>query len=192
MPQTSIAIRQASPRDAEALIGIYAPYVTGTAITFEYEAPSADEFSRRIERTLERYPYLVAQDGQGAPLGYAYAGPFKSRPAYDWSVETSIYVAREARRRGIGSALHEALRRELAAIGIEDMCACITALPIGAAPDPHLTSASIAFHSRLGYQLVGRFEQVGYKFGRWYDMVWMQLAIGDHSTHPARLPWQQE
>ena len=88
---SEMIIRTASEADAPALLEIYAPYVDRTAITFEYEVPSVDEFASRIRNTLQKYPYLVAEKG-GRILGYAYAGPFHDRPAYDWSVETSIYV----------------------------------------------------------------------------------------------------
>lgn len=96
----SYVLRVARPEDAAALLEIYAPYVTDTAITFEYDIPSTEEFAGRIVQTLTRYPYLVAEDSQGQALGYAYAGVFHARPAYDWAVETSIYVRREGRRQG--------------------------------------------------------------------------------------------
>lgn len=175
-----LTIRPASPGDAQALVRIYAPYVTDTAITFEYGVPSEKEFAARIAGTLERYPYLAAER-DGAPVGYAYAGAFHSRPAYDWAVETSIYVDRTQRRGGVGRALYAALERALAAQGILNLNACI-AYP--AQEDPYLTRDSVEFHSRLGYQMVGRFTQCGYKFGRWYDMVWMEKLIGAH-TAPA-------
>ena len=94
------AIRIAEKKDASALLDIYAPYVTDTAITFEYEIPYVEEFANRIEHTLKRYPYLIAEEN-GTPVGYAYASPFHDRPAYDWAVETSIYVDRSHRKNGI-------------------------------------------------------------------------------------------
>ena len=101
-----LRIRIATPEDAARLVAIYAPYVENTSITFEYIAPSAEEFADRIRHTLTRYPYLVAElDGE--PAGYAYASAFKSRAAYDWSVETSIYVSRDLRSSGVGSLLYE-------------------------------------------------------------------------------------
>ena len=94
----SYHIRVAREEDAAALLEIYAPYVLETAITFEYDVPSAEEFAGRIRHTLERYPYLVAEDESGELLGYAYASPFHARPAYDWAVETSFYVRKTGRR----------------------------------------------------------------------------------------------
>ena len=177
----SFSIRPARPEDAPTLLAIYAPYVRETAITFEYEVPSLDEFTRRIEHTLQRYPYLIAQSGSEV-LGYAYAGPFKERATYDWSVETTIYLRQDQRGRGLGWALYQALERCLTAQHIQNLNACIADPAQEMAP--YLTGASAAFHARLGYQLVGRFHKCGYKFGRWYDMIWMEKLLGVHPEDP--------
>ena len=115
-----IRIRPAKPEDAEKLLAIYAPYVEQTAITFEYEVPTVEEFRERIHNTLKKYPYLVAEQGE-EPVGYAYVGPFHDRPAYDWAVETSIYVDQNKKRMGIGKKLHEALEEELRNRGFLNM-----------------------------------------------------------------------
>lgn len=178
----AVTIRPAAPEDAPALLAIYAPYVRETAVTFEYEVPTPEEFAGRIRRTLERYPYLTVQCG-GEVLGYACAGPFKERAAYGWSVETTIYLRQDQRGRGLGRALYQALERCLAAQHIQNLNACIAdPAQVG---DPYLTGASAAFHAGLGYQLAGRFHKCGYKFGRWYDMIWMEKILG---THPERPP----
>ena len=171
-------IRTAKEEDAERLLGIYTPYITDTAITFEYEVPSIGEFRQRINNTLKKYPYLVAEDENGNLVGYAYAGVFKGRAAYDWAVETSIYVKQSEAGKGLGRLLHDTLQKELQQMGILNMYACISA-PRGT--DPYLTDNSIQFHSHLGYRIVGRFAQCGYKFNRWYDMVWMEKHIGAHT-----------
>lgn len=180
----SVRIRTAREADAEELLSIYAPYVLDTAITFEYEVPSIEEFRRRIRDTLLRYPYLVAEDEQsGVLLGYAYASVFHARPAYDWAVETSIYVRRDRRKTGAGRLLHDALERALKAQGILNMNACIACPPQGSLPGDnaiHLDRNSIEFHAHMGYRLVGTFYQCGYKFHQWYDMVWMEKLIGEH------------
>ena len=120
---SNVKIRIAAPEDAERLLAIYAPYVRGTAITFEYDVPSLEEFTGRIRNTLKGYPYLVAElDGQ--ILGYAYAGHFQTRAAYDWAAETSIYVDRNARKMGVGKKLHQALELALKKQGILNMYAC--------------------------------------------------------------------
>ena len=180
-------IRVATVDDAPELLAIYAPYVEGTAITAEYEVPTEDEFRGRIAHMLERYPYLVAVsdesdlagvDSQGRILGYSYVSPLNTRAAYDQSVETSIYVSRDARGRGVGRALHDRLVKILTSMNVTNMCACISATQ--AQDDPYLTDASIRFHERMGYRMVGRFDGCQNKFGRWYDMVWMERVIARH------------
>ena len=179
--------RVATPRDAGQLDAIYAHYVRDTAITFEYDVPSISEFATRIHNTLSFYPWVVAEAPNGTLLGYAYAGPFHARPAYDWAVETSIYVDNDVRRLGLGTALHNALLQSLQAMGITNMEACIA---VTNHPDEHLGNASVDFHHKLGYRMVGRFEQCGYKFRTWYDMVWMERIIGQHMTdQPAVRPF---
>lgn len=166
-------IRIACPEDAPELVRIYAPYVENTAITFEYTVPSGDEFENRIRHTLEKYPYLVAEE-DGCLMGYAYVSPFKSRAAYDWSVETSIYIRQDCKRRGIGQALYNALEEILRRQHICNLCACISY------PNPD----SIAFHEAFGYHTVAHFHASGYKHGSWYDMVWMEKLLCPHEIPP--------
>lgn len=166
-------IRIAVPEDAAQLADIYAPYVENTPITFEYTMPSAEEFEYRIRRTLEKYPYLTAEEN-GNLLGYAYASAFKERAAYDWSAETSIYVKTGRGRQGIGRALYTALEELLRRQHICNLCACI------AYPNP----ASIAFHESFGYQTVAHFHASGFKQGAWHDMVWMEKALCPHTRQP--------
>ena len=175
-----VTIRTATPADAAEILAVYAPYVEQTAITFEYDVPSLEEFTGRIAQTLERYPYLVALS-EGKIVGYAYVSPFHARPAYDWAVETSIYVRMDCKRMGIGHKLYEALEELLKKQGILNMEACI-AYP--ETPDEYLTRDSVAFHEKKGYRMVGEFCQCGYKFGQWYNMVWMEKHIGSHTDAP--------
>ena len=184
----AVTIRPAVPEDAPALLAIYAPYVRETAVTFEYEIPTPEEFAGRIRRTLERYPYLTAQSGDEV-LGYVCAGAFKERAAYDWSVETTIYLRQDQRGRRLGRRLYGALEALLTAQNVLNCNACI-ALP--QVEDETLTLASLRFHQRLGYTPAGQFHQCGYKFGRWYHMVWMEKFLGAHSLPPAPfLPFPQ-
>lgn len=169
-------IRLATADDAEKLLDIYRPYVERTAITFEYDVPELHEFRSRIIKTLYKYPYLVAED-RDKIVGYAYAGPFKERAAYQWAVETSIYVDWNCRRKGVGKLLHDSLRDALCRLGILNMNACITYTD---SEDEYLTNASMRFHERLGYNLVAHFHKCGKKFDRWYDMIWMEKHIGEH------------
>lgn len=181
MEENALRVRLATEADAEELLAIYAPYVEDTAISFEYEVPSVEEFRGRIRHTLERFPYLAAEDGRGI-AGYAYVSSFKERAAYSWSVETSIYVRRDGRRRGVGRRLYEALEAALSAQGVLNLNACIAYPPTE--DDPYLSRDSVVFHERMGYAMVGRFHQCASKFGRWYDMVWMEKSIGDHPPEP--------
>lgn len=177
----SSVIRTASAEDAEALLNIYAYYVEHTAITFEYEVPSPEEFRRRITNTLRTYPYLCAvQDGE--ILGYAYAGPFSERAAYSWSAEVTIYLARNARGRGLGRKLYEALEEALKNMGVLNLYAKIGYPTVS---DEYLTRNSLEFHEHLGYRTAGDFRGCGCKFGRWYNMACMEKIIGDHPEHPA-------
>ncbi len=173
-------IRIVTPEDAKALLDIYAPYVKNTAITFEYDVPSITEFTDRILRTLKKYPYILLEEN-GQILGYAYASPFKERSAYDWSVETSIYLDKDTRGKGYGRQLHDALEKLLKSMGIISMCACI-GVPRG--DDPYLDNNSVEFHSHMGYRMVGTFSHSGYKFGRWYDMSWMEKHLTPPPAHP--------
>lgn len=169
-------IREARIDDADALLDIYRPYVEQTAISFEWEVPSLEEFTSRIENTLKRFPYLVAVIGDEI-VGYAYVSSFKDRAAYDWCVETSIYVKEGMTHKGIGKALHQALEERVKAMGILNMYACIACTK---EEDEHLDNNSVEFHQHLGYKIVGTFNKCGFKFGKWYDMVWMERLIGEH------------
>ena len=184
-----LRITVATSTDAADIAIIYAPYVQDTAITFEYEAPGAREMSSRIERITSTHPWLVARDPSGVAVGYAYARPYYGRAAYAWCVETSIYVAREKRGHGAGSALYRELERTLAAQGVLNLYACIATT---STPDTHLDNGSVTFHTRLGYREIGRFPKCGYKFGRWYDTVWMERDLGEHTLgQPSVLPFPQ-
>ena len=166
-------IRDVQIGDAARLAEIYSYYVRETAVSFEYDAPSAKEFECRIKNTIDNYPYLVCEIG-GKVVGYAYAGRYSPRRAYDWTVTSSIYVDNDYRRQGIGSALYKALEDKLREQGIVNVLA-------GAAfcetEDEHLTHDSKEFHIRQGYSLVAHMKEVGRKFDRWYDLLWLQKKL---------------
>lgn len=174
-----LRIRTATEADSEALLAIYAPYVLKTPITFEYLVPSLEEFRQRILDTLQEYPYLVAEDKEQNIVGYAYAHSYKGRSAYDWSVEVTVYVSEAAQGLGAGKLLYQALEESLAAQQVVNLTACITGQNEG----------SIRFHEKMGYRNVGTFEKIGYKFDRWYDVIWMQKRLEDHSEHRAFIPF---
>ena len=151
MKEQEFIIRIASIDDAEELLKIYAPYVEKTAITFEYDVPSIEEFKRRIEITLQRYPYIVIEN-ENEILGYAYASAFINRSAYDWSAETTIYVKEDIRKMGLGKKLYNAIENLCKAQNIINLNACIG---YPEKEDKYLTKNSKQFHEHLGYAFVG-------------------------------------
>ncbi len=182
-------IRIAKVEDAEELLDIYTPYVESTAISFEHDVPSIEEFRNRIETTLKTYPYLVVLNDEEQIMGYCYASQFKGRPSYDWAVETSIYVKKDARGAGYGRALYEELEVQLKRQHITNVNACIAYTE---QDNEYLTNASMYFHERLGYTVVGVFHKSGYKFTKWFDVMWMEKLIEHHeSPMPAMIPFSQ-
>ena len=163
-----LLIRDAHTADAEMLLAIYRPFVTDTAVSFEVEPPSVEEFSQRICAAQSKWAWLVAEHA-GNVAGYAYAGAFRPRGAYHWSVEVSAYLGGAYRGRGIGRALYERLIRILIAKGYCTAYAGIT-LP---------NEASVRFHEALGFSAVGVFRRAGRKFDAWHDVSWWQRALRD-------------
>jgi L-amino acid N-acyltransferase YncA len=173
-----ISIRSAQPCDVAAITRIYAHAVLHGTASFELEPPDMTEMARRLDALLaDGFPFLVAgSDGKsmnGEILGYAYAGPYRARPAYRFTVEDSVYIAPKAQRRGIGRALLDRLIVESEARGDRQMIAVV---------GDSANTASIALHAAAGFRLVGTFEVVGFKFGRWLDSVLMQRTLGQGAT----------
>src|SRR5688500_6240166 len=168
-------VRPATPADIPAITRIYAHAVRHGTASFELEPPEEAEMTRRQRALLDGgYPYLVAEI-DGSVAGYAYAGPYRTRPAYRFSVENSIYVAPEAHRRGIGRVLLDALIAQCELRGYRLMIAVI---------GDSAQAPSIALHRAAGFKMVGAFEGVGYKFDRWLDSVLMQRPLGKGSSAP--------
>jgi phosphinothricin acetyltransferase len=159
-------IRPATRVDVEAMLAIYAPIVRDSAISFELEPPTPGEFARRLDAVPQGAPWLVAESG-GAILGYAYASKFRERAAYRFTVETTVYVRDDMRRRGVARALYAELFTQLRAAGFA------TALAVIALPNP----ASVALHESLGFRPVGVFHRVGFKFDRWHDTGWWEFDL---------------
>jgi phosphinothricin acetyltransferase len=174
-----MVIRHAdSARDAEAIANIYAPFVADTVISFEDMAPAPAEMADRIERLAKTHAWLVAEDA-GEILGYAYACPHRERAAYRWTTEVTVYVDPRHQRRGVARRLYEALLARLADQGYRIALAVI-ALP---------NDASVALHEACGFELVGVYRAIGFKFGSWWDVGWWQLDLGRaFSSDPARQP----
>jgi L-amino acid N-acyltransferase YncA len=165
---SAMRIRTATTADAAVLREIYRPYVETTAVSFELEVPSIEEFQRRISAAVEGWSWLVA-DVDGLPVGYAYGSAHRAREAYRSSVETSAYVHEDYRRQGIGRALYAQLLNELRERGFGSAFAGIT-LP---------NDASVGFHESLGFQSIGVFPRVGRKFGAWHDVAWFYRPLQD-------------
>jgi len=166
-------VRLAQEADAARVHAIYAPLVRETAISFELEPPTVEEIGRRIRTTLEELPWLVYEQN-GEVAGYAYAGRFRARPAYVWTVEVTLYVDALYRRRGVGSALYRTLFECLRLLGYRTAVAGI------AYPNP----ASVRLHERLGFTPVGVFHNVGNKLGRWHDVGWWELTLRELPNQP--------
>ena len=181
MKDSRIAIRPASPDDAAQILAIYGPYIENTAITFEYEVPSVEEFRQRIGNIMSKFPYLVAVDQEsGNIIGYTYANTFRSRKAYDWSVELSIYLAPHAKSNGTGRRLYTALEQILTMQNIKILVATITE-PSGG-DDTYTDNASVNFHKAMGFSLAGNIHRCGFKFGNWYDTVYMEKFLGPQAS----------
>jgi L-amino acid N-acyltransferase YncA len=168
-----MSIRDASADDAAACSAIYAPYVMDTAISFELEPPSAAEMAERIAAAQRRHAWVVLENG-GRVVGYAYGGPFKSRSAYRWACEVSVYLERGRQRRGGGRALYAALFTRLASRGFRTVVAGMT-LP---------NEASVGLHAAMGFEPVGTYRRIGWKHGGWHDVAWTQRSIACGSDPP--------
>jgi L-amino acid N-acyltransferase YncA len=166
-------LRAATPDDAAAIADIYAPFVTASAVSFETEPPDEAAMKARIEAGGGLYPWLVAEE-DGRPLGYAYAARFRERPAYRFTVETSLYLRADAVGRGLGRQLYEPLLAILESQGFTQAIATIT-LP---------NEASVRLHERLGFERAGTYRQVGWKFGAWHDVGLWQRALARAGTSP--------
>ncbi len=165
-PGPEPVVRPAAPGDVAAMLDIYRPVVLETAISFEFEPPTVDEFAGRLAAVTARDPWLVAELG-GRVAGYTYASDFRTRPAYGATRETTVYVADWARGRSVGTSLVGELLALLAGAGIRQVIAGI------ALPNP----ASVALHERMGYRYVGTFPAVGHKFDRWHDLGFWQRPL---------------
>lgn len=178
---SKVKIRMATPADAKDLLEIYAPYILRTGITFEYEVPSETVFRKRIESVLEKYPYLVAEE-DGKMIGYAYAKELGERAAFSRSAETVIYLASGQRGKGLGRLLYGNLEHLLKLQHVTNLYAAVS---YREEEDETITHASPRFHLSMGYQKAAHFRKCGYKFGRWYDIIWYEKHIAEHNDCPA-------
>ncbi len=166
-------IEDVKVNDANRLLEIYGPYVKNTAITFEYDVPSVEEFKDRINTISGKFPYIKLIEND-VIVGYAYAHAFQTRDAYKYDVEVSIYLDENQRGKGYGKVLYKKLEKRLKDMGIINVYACITRPN---KESKYVSDASYNFHLRNGFRLVGTFKKCGYKFDEWFDMVWMEKQI---------------
>lgn len=159
-------LRNATVQDVPVMLDIYRPYILDTAITFEYEVPSLEEFTTRFHTVTARFPWLVWEE-DGVVLGYAYASPFKTRAAYRWDADLSIYLRQDCRGKGIGKALYTELENRLRDLGYHVLYGVVTSA----------NEASCRFHEAMGYRPIAAFERTGVKFGRWYGITWYEKRI---------------
>jgi phosphinothricin acetyltransferase len=162
----NIQLRCVSPSDASDLLSIYAPYVTDSAVSFELLLPSVEDFAERIVHYSQRFPWIVAENESGI-LGYAYAYAYRERKAYQWCVETSVYLAPDAKGKGIGKLLYDRLFEILIELNITRAYAVITL------PNP----ASVQFHAKMGFLSFATYQKVGHKFNAWHDVHWMEKEL---------------
>lgn len=178
------AIRDSRAADVPAIQAIYAHHVLHGTGSFETQPPDVGAMTeRRAALLAQGYPYLVAEDGEGRIVGFAYAGPFRPREAFRFTVEDSLYVAPGQQGRGIGRALLAALIERCEALGFRQMVAVV---------GDSANAGSIAVHAGAGFAHSGRWEAVGFKFGRWVDTVFMQRALGPGATTPPAPASEQE
>jgi L-amino acid N-acyltransferase YncA len=167
-------LRLALPADAAQIAAIYGPFCLETAVSFETAAPNEGQMRERISSLTQRYPWLVAVSELGDVLGYAYAGKHRERAAYRWSIDFTAYLAPEAKRRGIGTALYHALLKICQSSGYYRAFAGIT-LP---------NEASVRLHEKIGFRAIGVYRRVGFKLGRWHDVGWWSLDLRPEEDEP--------
>lgn len=159
-------LRLVTSQDSKEILAIYAPYIKETVITFEYDIPSLEEFTNRVVTISKNMPYIVATNNNEI-IGYGYASLYRERRAYAWAVELSIYVDNTKKQRGVGTKIYDAILGLLKELGYCRVYSCVTY------PNP----PSIAFHTKYGFQEIGVFHKAGYKFGKWFDILWLELDI---------------
>lgn len=168
-----VSIRMATPKDVDGMLSIYQPLIVSSATSFEFEVPTHAAFNRRVAQIQEKYPWLVCEWDKKI-AGYAYAGSHRSRDAYQWSVELSVYVNAQFQRKGIARALYESLIALLKLQGFVNAFIGIT-LP---------NEPSTKFHESLGFQPIGTYHNVGYKKGQWHSVGWWELPLSVWSNSP--------
>lgn len=176
-------IRDATINDSEIILDIMEYYFKNTAVHFSYSTEPIGEFRNTMARIMERYPFLVLEDN-GNVKGFAYAKPFSEVPAYDWSCELTIYIQPDSKRKGFGRQLYKTLEEKLMKMRIKNLYAYIAYTE---REDEHLDNSSMKFHEKMGFKKIARFSSCGYKFNKWYDVIWMEKIISKHEHNPEKI-----
>lgn len=180
MKNNNFEIRLIQDTDNQAVLAVYKPYIESTAITFEYDVPDSETFLERIKNVTAGYPWLVClQDNEA--IGYAYASKYRDRAAYQWAAEAAIYLKADVHRKGIARILYQALFEILRLQGYTNLYAIIT-LP---------NEKSVGFHQAMGFEEIGIFRKVGYKLGKWHDVIWFEKHLKEHGENP-QIPTKME
>lgn len=174
-------IRYAVVEDASAILKIYEPFILHSSITFEYTVPSLDEFTKRIEGILSKYPFFVYEE-DGVVVGYAYANRFRERAAYNWDVETSIYIDPNHQRKGIATKLYQRMLDECQHRGFHNAVGGIT-MP---------NDKSVSMHDKFGFRHVGIFTNSGWKQGKWYDVLFVEKNLNPCNGEPHEIVWSSD
>lgn len=166
-------IRSASLKDATSILTIYRPYIEGSVVSFEYEAPTVAEIEKRISRVMEKYPWIVAEENDEV-IGYAYASEFRTREAYQWKCEVSVYVADSAKGKGIAKALYDDLLKTLKEMGMVSAIAGMTV------PNPETER----FHEKYGFKKIAEYPKIGFKNGAWHNVAFAEFHLNDYKSEP--------
>ena len=176
-------MRDATIDDAQGILDIMDYYMKNTAVHFSCTAPETEEFKKTMNRIIGRYPFFVLEE-EGGIKGFAYAKHFSDVPAYDWSCELTIYIKEDSKGKGLGKKLYNAIENVLKRMGIKNLYAYIAYIE---GEDEYLDNTSMKFHEKMGFETTAKFSKCGYKFERWYDVIWMEKIISSHETHPEKI-----
>ncbi|MBK9247554.1 MAG: N-acetyltransferase [Ignavibacteria bacterium] len=170
---STYSIRLISESDTESVLAVYAPFILNSDVTFEYEVPTVVEFAERISSHTVEFPWLVCLSGD-CIVGYAYAGKHRTRAAYQWSPELTVYLSEDVQGKGIARILYETLFAILKLQGYYTVFAGVTM--------PNTNSEGL--HKAMGFEEIGIFKKVGFKHGKWHDTKWFQLHLSEYTSSP--------
>jgi|TARA_B110000196_G_C20884477_1_gene538311 phosphinothricin acetyltransferase len=175
-----MTIRSAELKDASAILEIYRPYIENSVVSFEYNVPTVSEIERRISTVMEKYPWIVAEE-DGQVIGYAYGTEFRTREAYQWKCEVSVYVTNQAKGKGVGKELYDNLLYTLKQMGMVSAIAGMT-VP---------NAETEGFHEKYGFAKIAEYEKVGFKNGGWHNVAFAEIQLNEYGNEP-KIKWLKE